>query len=65
MFVSILANFDDAAVENLPPSIEQGVYYGWAKLLTKENNQIYKMVTSVGTNPFYNGVRKTMVNGER
>ncbi|UJR16098.1 hypothetical protein I4U23_003010 [Adineta vaga] len=55
-----LANFDEETVEKLPSSIYQGVYYGWAKLLTKSNNEIYKMVTSVGTNPFYNGEKKTM-----
>jgi hypothetical protein len=60
-FLFILANFDEATVEKLPSSIYQGVYYGWAKLLAKDDNQIYKMVTSVGTNPFYNGEKKTMV----
>ena len=60
---SILANFDEDAVEKLPSAIYQGVYYGWAQLLTKESNEIYKMVTSVGTNPFYNGEKKTMVSG--
>ncbi|CAF1107254.1 unnamed protein product [Adineta steineri] len=54
------ANFDETTVEKLPSSIHQGVYYGWAKLLKKGDNEIYKMVTSVGTNPFYNGEKKTM-----
>ncbi|CAF0841010.1 unnamed protein product [Adineta ricciae] len=54
------ANFDEETVDKLPSSIDQGVYYGWAKLLTKRNNEIYKMVTSVGTNPFYNGEKKSM-----
>jgi hypothetical protein len=61
IFLFILANFDEVTVEKLPSSIYQGVYYGWAKLLAKDDNQIYKMVTSVGTNPFYNGEKKTMV----
>ena len=57
-----LANFDEETVDKLPETIYQGVYYGWAQLLTsEENNHIYKMVTSVGTNPFYHGERKTMV----
>ncbi|CAF2369765.1 unnamed protein product [Rotaria sp. Silwood2] len=54
------ANFDEDAVQKLPPSIHQGVYYGWAKLLTQNDNEVYKTVASVGTNPFYNGERKTM-----
>ncbi|CAF2132559.1 unnamed protein product [Rotaria magnacalcarata] len=54
------ANFDENAVAKLPSSIYQGVYYGWAKVLIPDNNQVYKMVTSVGTNPFYNGEKKTM-----
>ncbi|CAF3364458.1 unnamed protein product [Rotaria socialis] len=54
------ANFDENAVAKLPSSIYQGVYYGWAKLLIPDDNQVYKMVTSVGTNPFYNGEKKTM-----
>jgi FAD synthase len=61
VFSTFSANFDDDAVEKLPSSIYQGVYYGWAKLLKKGNDQIYQMVTSVGTNPFYNGEKKTMV----
>lgn len=55
------ANFDEKTVDKLPPPICDSVYYGWAKLLTGDDNHIYKMVTSVGTNPFYHGERKTMV----
>ncbi|CAF0788827.1 unnamed protein product [Rotaria sp. Silwood1] len=54
------ANFDDDTVEKLPSSIYQGVYYGWAKLLTQNHNEVYKMVTSVGINPFYTCEKKTM-----
>ena len=60
-FRYILANFDEGTVDKLPSSIYQGVYYGWVKILTNDNNKVYKMVTSVGTNPFYNGEKKTMV----
>lgn len=45
----------------MPITIDAGVYYGWAQLLTKNNNEIYKMVTSIGTNPFYNNQQKTIV----
>jgi hypothetical protein len=59
--IEIAANFDEKTVEKLPPTIYQSVYYGWAKLLTTNHNEVYKMVTSVGTNPFYHGEKKTMV----
>ncbi len=55
----ILANLDEATVEKLPSTINEGVYYGWAQI--KNQNEIYKMVTSIGTNPFYNGEKKTIV----
>jgi FAD synthase len=58
-FMSILANLDEATVEKLPSTINHGVYYGWAQI--KNQNEIYKMVTSIGTNPFYNGEKKTIV----
>ncbi|CAF1204379.1 unnamed protein product [Adineta ricciae] len=57
-----LANLDEATVEKLPTSIDQGVYYGWAQLLTKTDSEVYKMVTSIGTNPFYNNTKKTIVS---
>ncbi|CAF1150129.1 unnamed protein product [Rotaria sordida] len=55
------ANLDETTVEKLPSSIDEGVYYGWGQLLTKNNsNKLYKMVASVGRNPFYNGKTKTL-----
>ncbi|UJR30520.1 hypothetical protein I4U23_018049 [Adineta vaga] len=54
------ANLDEATVNKLPSSIDEGVYYGWAQLLTKTDHEIYKMVTSIGTNPFYNNEKKTI-----
>ncbi|CAF0912854.1 unnamed protein product [Rotaria sp. Silwood1] len=56
------ANLDETAVEKLPSSIDEGVYYGWAQLLTKDNNnnELYEMVASVGRNPFYHGKTKTL-----
>ncbi|CAF1173755.1 unnamed protein product [Adineta steineri] len=54
------ANLDETTIENLPTSIDEGVYYGWAQLLTKTNHEIYKIVTSIGTNPFYNNEKKTI-----
>ena len=55
----ILANLDEATVDKLPSTINQGVYYGWAQF--KNQNEVYKMVTSIGTNPFYSGEKKTIV----
>jgi len=49
-------HLDETTVDKLPSSIDEGVYYGWAQL--KDQNEIYKMVTSIGTNPFYNGEKK-------
>lgn len=57
----ILANLDDSAVDRLPVEIDEGVYYGWAQIVRPENRTIYKMVASVGMNPFYHGEKKTLV----
>jgi len=55
------ANFDDDTVSKLPSDIDNGVYYGWAQLLRKDTkSDIYKMVTSVGRNPFYHEKKKTL-----
>lgn len=58
----ILANLDPSSIENLPPEIDEGVYYGWAQFLTNNNTELYKLVASVGTNPFYHGKTKTLVS---
>ena len=34
-----------------------GVYYGWAQL----HGEIFKMVMSIGWNPYYKNVKKTAV----
>ena len=64
VYFQYLANLDETTVEKLPASIVKGVYYGWAQLLTKTENEVYKMVTSIGTNPFYNNTKKTIVSVE-
>ena len=51
------ANFSDAVVEELPAKFECGVYYGWAVV---DNGPVYRMVMSVGWNPFYKNTKKTM-----
>ncbi|XP_014205498.1 riboflavin kinase isoform X2 [Copidosoma floridanum] len=50
------ANFSEEVVEALPAEFETGVYYGWAWL----EKQIYKMVMSIGWNPFYKNDKKSM-----
>ena len=51
------ANYPDEVIEKLPSSFDQGVYYGWAQV---NNGPVYKMVMSIGTNPYYNNEKKTM-----
>lgn len=50
------ANFPDDVVKTLPKEIPTGVYYGFASI----DNVCYKMVMSVGWNPFYNNEQKSM-----
>ncbi|CAH1788203.1 unnamed protein product, partial [Owenia fusiformis] len=51
------ANFPEEVVDELPPSLPTGVYFGWASV---DGGPIYKMVMSVGWNPFYNNEKKSM-----
>jgi riboflavin kinase len=52
------ANYSDEVVDKLPNCFQQGVYMGYAQL---DNDPIiYKMVMSIGTNPYYNNHKKTM-----
>ena len=51
------ANYSDDVVSKLPEYFNQGVYYGWAQV---DNGPVYKMVMSIGTNPYYNNEKKTM-----
>ncbi|CAK9806157.1 Riboflavin kinase [Anthophora plagiata] len=50
------ANLEDEVVNNLPNDFKTGVYYGWACL----DRQVYKMVASIGWNPFYKNEKKTV-----
>uniref|UniRef100_H2SAM8 Riboflavin kinase n=1 Tax=Takifugu rubripes TaxID=31033 RepID=H2SAM8_TAKRU len=51
------ANFPDSVVDNLPADISTGIYYGWASL---SNGDVYKMVMSIGWNPYYKNTKKSM-----
>ncbi|PSN49489.1 Riboflavin kinase [Blattella germanica] len=53
------ANFSEEVVNALPADIETGVYYGWAQV---DNGPVYKMVMSVGWNPYYKNIKKSMVS---
>lgn len=50
------ANFPGEVVDNLPASLDTGVYFGWASV----DNKVYQMVMSVGWNPFYKNIKKSM-----
>ncbi|XP_029199635.2 riboflavin kinase-like isoform X2 [Acropora millepora] len=51
------ANFPVSVVENLPEAISTGIYYGWASV---NRGPVYKMVMSIGWNPFYKNTKKSM-----
>ena len=40
--------------------METGIYYGFASV---DGGPVYKMVMSIGWNPFYKNVKKSMVLG--
>ncbi|XP_034190175.1 riboflavin kinase [Osmia lignaria lignaria] len=50
------ANIEDKVVEALPDDFNTGVYYGWASI----DGNVYKMVASIGWNPFYKNEKKTV-----
>ncbi|CAG0881659.1 unnamed protein product, partial [Darwinula stevensoni] len=51
------ANFPADVVEHLPEDFQTGIYCGWARVA---NGPIYKMVMSVGWNPYYHNTQKSM-----
>ncbi|XP_015766595.1 PREDICTED: riboflavin kinase-like isoform X2 [Acropora digitifera] len=51
------ANFPVSVVENLPEAISTGIYFGWASV---NRGPVYKMVMSIGWNPFYKNTKKSM-----
>ncbi|KAF7200378.1 riboflavin kinase [Nothobranchius furzeri] len=51
------ANFPDSVVDSLPADIRTGIYYGWASV---GNSNVYKMVMSIGWNPYYKNTKKSM-----
>lgn len=57
--LKIVANYTSEVVETLPNDLETGIYYGYAKV---DGGPVYKMVMSIGWNPFYKNVKKSMVS---
>lgn len=53
----ISANFDIEVVKKLPASLDTGIYYGWAKV---DTSPVYKMVVSIGWNPYYDNQTKSV-----
>jgi len=53
------ANFEQQVIDNLPDTLPTGIYFGWAKV-DQLGPKVYKMVTCVGWNPFFNNERKSM-----
>ncbi|KAG8455263.1 hypothetical protein GDO86_001458 [Hymenochirus boettgeri] len=51
------ANFPEHVVDSLPTDLNTGIYYGWGRV---GNGEIYKMVMSIGWNPFYKNTKKSM-----
>lgn len=54
-----IANFSRDVIKDLPENVSTGVYFGWAQI---EKSPVYKMVMSIGWNPFYKNTEKSMVN---
>lgn len=59
VFFYFVANYPLEVVKSLPDAIQPGVYYGWANV---DNGPVYKMVMSIGWNPFYDNKEKSMVS---
>ncbi|KAM7533172.1 hypothetical protein Aperf_G00000121038 [Anoplocephala perfoliata] len=51
------ANLDDEVVQCVPESMKTGVYAGFAQV---NNGPVYKMVMSLGWNPFYKNEKKSL-----
>uniref|UniRef100_A0A1B6MDA5 Riboflavin kinase n=1 Tax=Graphocephala atropunctata TaxID=36148 RepID=A0A1B6MDA5_9HEMI len=51
------ANYSEEVVNSLPVSVTPGIYYGWAQV---DSGPVYKMVMSIGWNPYYNNKKKSM-----
>lgn len=57
--LTFLANFDENVEKLLPAEVLSGVYFGWAQV---ENGPVYKMVMSIGWNPFFKNEKRSIVS---
>jgi riboflavin kinase len=57
LLLQISANLSEPVVSALPKDLSTGIYYGWASL----HGTVYKMVASIGWNPYYKNEKKSMV----
>ncbi|XP_034254750.1 riboflavin kinase [Thrips palmi] len=51
------ANFEPHIVKELPEEVGTGIYFGWAQI---DEGTVHKMVMSVGWNPYFKNVEKSM-----
>lgn len=51
------ANFPEHVVDSLPSDLPTGIYYGWGCVA---HGDVHKMVMSIGWNPYYKNVKKSM-----
>lgn len=51
------ANFPPSVVKDLPEDLNTGVYFGFASV---DKGDVYKMVMSVGWNPYFKNNQKSM-----
>lgn len=51
------ANFSEDVVSGLPSDFPTGIYHGWARV---DDGPVYKMVMSIGWNPFFKNEKKSM-----
>ncbi|XP_032681930.1 riboflavin kinase [Odontomachus brunneus] len=50
------ANLPESVINALPNDLNTGIYYGWASL----ERRVYKMVASIGWNPYYKNEKKSL-----
>ncbi|TGZ61737.1 hypothetical protein CRM22_007811 [Opisthorchis felineus] len=53
------ANLDASVVARLPSTIANGIYFGWARV---EGYPVCKTVVSIGWNPFFRNITRSVVS---
>ncbi|KAA3671470.1 riboflavin kinase [Paragonimus westermani] len=52
-----VANLEESVVSRLPASLQNGIYFGWAKV---DQHPVTKTVVSVGWNPFFKNSKRSV-----